>query len=107
MLKLITIIPLITFVTPSFTQTTGSEAENFSWGTNFEDCMKNCRYHHRSVLGMPHGSGKGQCWDLCHKAHPSHEKNKGKNTAKAPNKKKSSDKKKSNNKNKSKDKKNK
>lgn len=79
MLKLITIISFTGLLIPFFAQTAGAESENFSRGTNLEECMKNCRHHHRSVLDMPHGSGKGQCWDLCNKAHPSEKKEHSKN----------------------------
>lgn len=46
------------------------DAENFDKGKNFQECMDNCRHHHRAELKMPEGSGKGQCWSICHKEHP-------------------------------------
>lgn len=41
----------------------------FDKGTNFNECLNNCRQYHRKDLNIPHGSGHGMCWDICNKAH--------------------------------------
>lgn len=48
---------------------TKKELSNFDKGENFEQCLKNCRRHHRSGLSVPRGYGKGLCFDECSKEH--------------------------------------
>lgn len=42
----------------------------FSKGRSFEQCLSNCRMHHRSNPRWVRGEGKGVCFDVCDKAHP-------------------------------------
>lgn len=49
--------------------TYSGELERFDKGSNFQKCLSNCRTHHREVLNLPRGTGKGTCWDICTEAH--------------------------------------
>lgn len=49
--------------------TYSGELERFDKGSNFQECLSNCRTHHREALNLPRGAGKGICWDSCKKAH--------------------------------------
>ena len=42
----------------------------FQKGRSFEQCLSNCRMHHRSNPRWVRGEGKGVCYDVCDKAHP-------------------------------------
>lgn len=48
--------------------TYSGELEKFDKGSNFQECLSNCRTHHREVLNLPRGTGKGTCWDICTEA---------------------------------------
>ena len=41
----------------------------FKKGRSFEQCLSNCRLHHRSNPRWVRGEGQGVCFDVCNKAH--------------------------------------
>lgn len=53
----------------ALTQAQEDEGKNFDHGSDYEECLDNCRNHHRNVLKWRRGKGKGICWDECKKAH--------------------------------------
>lgn len=43
------------------------QGENFNKGSDYQECLGNCRYHHREVLKWPRHYGKGMCFETCSK----------------------------------------
>lgn len=66
MLKKLVILIVIVCSIQSLKANTGSvEGGNFDIGSNFDECLYNCREYHRAVLQLPHGYGHGLCWKKC------------------------------------------
>ena len=38
---------------------------DFDKGQTVRECLINCRSYHREELNLPHGAGKGMCWNVC------------------------------------------
>lgn len=67
MLKKLTLVSILALSITSLAQ--ALEVSNFEKGKNFDECMNNCRYHHRVKMGLSRGAGKGECWNICSQEH--------------------------------------
>lgn len=58
----------------ALTEKQKTEGKNFDHGSDYEECLDNCRDYHHNVLKWRRGKGMGMCWDECKKAHPRKER---------------------------------
>ena len=54
----------------ALTQPQAEEGRKFNRGTTYNECLDNCREHHRGALNWRRGEGRGLCWDECRKSYP-------------------------------------
>ncbi|MCX5922426.1 MAG: hypothetical protein NTX86_03795 [Candidatus Dependentiae bacterium] len=54
----------------ALTQAEETEGKKFDRGSDYGECLDNCRDYHHNVLNWSRGKGKGMCWSECKKAHP-------------------------------------
>lgn len=53
----------------ALTKSDETKGKNFDHGSDYDECLDNCRDYHHNVLRWPRGKGRGICWDECGEAY--------------------------------------